>query len=109
MPDINDIIEESASERFYVFRGHNGANAIELCYDSGRWVFDEPTREQSLVKAKLFLRAYKACHGLDGFWPDYRFATMIPVFAETRDAELRALAQIDSGRFSRVRNRKFFQ
>jgi hypothetical protein len=104
MPDINDIVEESAIDRFYVFRGHRDARAIELVYDGNRWVFDEPTKEQSLVKAKLALRAYRAFHGLDGqFWPDYRYATMTPVFAETRDAELRVIAEIDAVRFAPAR------
>jgi hypothetical protein len=101
MIDVNEIVEEDSRERFYVFRGHRDARAIELCYDGRRWIFDEPTKEQSLIKAKLALRAYRAFHGLDGqFWPDYRYATLTPVFAETRDAELRVIAEIDAVRFA---------
>jgi hypothetical protein len=59
MPDINDIVEQDNIERFYVFRGHKGARAIELVYDGHREVFNEPTNAQSLVKAKLALRALR--------------------------------------------------
>lgn len=100
MTDISDIVEESTTERFYVFRGHQGATAIELVYCGNRAVFDAGTRARSLVTAKLALKAYRALHGLDGFWPSHRWATMTPVFAETRNAELRALAEIDRVRFA---------
>lgn len=105
MIDINDIVEQCSRERFYVFRGHKDATAIELVYDGHRAVFDEGTKAASLIAAKTVLRAYKALHGLDGFWPAHRWATMTPVFAETRDAELRALAEIDRVRFATARRR----
>lgn len=103
MTDINDIVEQCSRERFYVFRGHKDAAAIELVYDGHRAVFDAGTKARSLVAAKAALRAYKALHGPDGFWPSERWATMTPVVAETRDAELRALAEIDRVRFTNAR------
>lgn len=110
MTDINEIVEECAVERFYVLRGHKGARAIELVYDGHRAVFNESTRARSLVKAKLALKAYKAFHGLDNpFWPSQRWATLTPVFAETRDAELRALAEIDRVRFACADQRRALQ
>jgi transposase len=105
MIDINDIVEECASERFYVFRGHAGATAIELVYDGHRAVFNTGSKSRSLIAAKTALRAYKALHGLDGFWPSERWATMTPVFAETRDAELAVLAEIDRVRFANAQRR----
>lgn len=97
MTDINDIVEESARDRFYVFRGHKGATAIELCYDGMRVVYDEGSRAKSLVKAKLGLYAYKvfAYHSRGMLPPLDRYATFTPVFAATRDAELRELARLD--------------
>ena len=96
MADINDIVEEDRFERFYVLRGHKGARAIEMVYDGHRVVFDESSRSRSLVKAKLVLRAYKAnAYYSKGLHPPVdRWATLRPVFAETRDEELRALAAI---------------
>lgn len=100
MTNINDLVEENAAERFYVYRGHKGARAIELVYYGHRWVFDEGSKARSLVAAKTALRIYKAIHGLDGFWPSHRWATLTPVKAKTRDAELRALAEADRVRFA---------
>lgn len=102
MTDINDIVEENAAERFYVYRGHGGARAIELVYHGHRAVFNEGSKARSLIAAKTALRIYKALHGLDGFWPSSRWATLTPVNAKTRDAELRALAQIDAVRFAHI-------
>lgn len=80
MTNINDLVEENAAERFYVYRGHKGATAVRVIYLDNDWVFDEATQEQSLAKAKQALRAYRAAHGLDGqFWPDERWATIAPV------------------------------
>jgi len=110
MTDINDIVEECSVERFYVFRGHKGARAIELVYDRHRTVFGESTRARSLVKAKLALRAYRALHGHDGlFWPSVQWATLTPVFAETREAELRAVLAIDAWRFARAQELRVLQ
>jgi hypothetical protein len=104
MPHINDIVEESAAENFYVFRGPKGARAIELVYHGHRWVFNETSKARSLIAAKTALRVYKAVHGLDNpFAPSHRWATMTPVFAATRDAELRVLAEIDRVRFAPAR------
>lgn len=100
MPNINDIVEESAAERFYVYRGPRGARAIELVYHGHRAVFDEGSKARSLLAAKTALRIYKALHGLDGFWPSQRWATLTPVNAKTRDAELRTLAEMDRVRFA---------
>lgn len=97
---LRSFLQIGAPNREYI----EGASAIELVYDGNRWVIDEPTKEQSLVKAKLALKAYRAFHGLDGqFWPDYRYATLAPVFAATRDAELRTIAEIDAVRFAPAR------
>ena len=109
MTDINEIVEEDSVERFYVFRGHAAATAIELVYDGHRAVFDEGTRERSLVKAKLALKLYKVVNGLGGFWPSERWATMTPVFAETREVELRAIAEIDRVRFACAQQRRILQ
>jgi hypothetical protein len=105
MTNVNDIVEESAAERFYVYRGQPGARAVELVYHGHRWVFNEGTKAASLVAATTALRLYKAVHGLDGFWPPNRWATMTPVVAETRDAELLALAEMDRLRFTSAQRR----
>ena len=101
MPDIHDVVEESAIDRFYVYRGHKGARAIELVYDGCRVVINESSRSHSLVTAKLVLRAYKASEYYSkGRHPPFdRWATLTPVFAETREEELRLLLSIDRLRF----------
>jgi hypothetical protein len=65
-------------------------------YDGHREVFNEPTKAQSLVKAKLALRAYKVIkyHDRGLLAPLDRWASLTPVFAETREEELRGLAGI---------------
>lgn len=76
----NDVIEENATDRFYVLRGHAGTTAVQVIYLDNNWIFDEPTKEQSLAKAKLAVRMYRAAHGLDNpFAPDHRWATIAPV------------------------------
>jgi len=76
----NDILEESEADRYYVYRGEPGATAVRVLYYDNDWTFDEPSLSQSIAKAKLALRAYRAAHGLDSpFADDVRWATIAPV------------------------------
>lgn len=80
MSDINDIVEESEADHYYVYRGDPGANAVRVIYVGNDWLIEEPTIAQSVAKAKTALRAYRAAHGLDNpFAPDVRWATIAPV------------------------------
>jgi hypothetical protein len=76
----NDILEESQADHYYVFRGDPGANAARVIYIDNDWLFEEPTIEQSLARAKLAVRLYRIAHGLDNpFAPDGRWTTIAPV------------------------------
>lgn len=76
----NDILEESVADHYYVYRGDPGANAVRVIYIDNDWLFEELTIAQSLAKARLAVRMYRAAHGLDNpFAPDMRWATIAPV------------------------------
>ena len=103
MTGINDIVEEDRHELYYIFKGPKGARAIELVYDElPRIVFNERSKSRSIEKAKLALRAYKAAvyYSKGRYPPADRWATLSPVFADTREEELRMLREIDRMRFS---------